>query len=106
MNYSLNEKFASEEVSLQHHVAHFYFARRHRYARRQINRTLGLIAEFSEPIFTRALGQQGESLADAGFATTGFRITQRKVKQVDNRLWTETNHALTASLSATGCGTG
>ena len=76
------------------HRAHFYFPIRHRYPRRQITQTLKLIAEFSEPSFTRALGRHGEMLVESGFARTGFRILQHKVKEVDGRAWTETNHDL------------
>ena len=79
---------------LDHHVAHFYMSRRHRYPRRQISQTIGLIAEFSDPTFTRALGHQGESLVDAGFAFIGFRVRQRKVREVDGREWPETGHDL------------
>lgn len=96
---ALNELVAEgrirfERVELSYHVAHFYYSRRHRYARRQINRTIRLIAEFSDPLFTRALGHYGESLADSGFAGIGFRIRQRKVEEVDGRRWTETKHNL------------
>jgi hypothetical protein len=44
--------FAVENT--EHHTAHFYWPRRHRYPRRQIRETLALIAEFSHPVFTRA----------------------------------------------------
>jgi len=82
------------EAKLARHVAHFYWPRRHRYARRQIRATLSLIGEFSDPVFTRALGQHGELLADAGFAHTGFRIRQRKVRAVGEKHWTKSNHDL------------
>jgi hypothetical protein len=76
------------------HRAHFYRPLRHRYARRQITEILKLIAEFSDPTFTRALGRHGEMLVESGLARTGFRILQHKVKEVDGRAWTETNHDL------------
>ena len=38
--------------------AHFYWTYGHRYPRRQMKQTLGLIDEFSEPVFTRALGHK------------------------------------------------
>ena len=76
------------------HQAHFYFPLRHRYPRRQIRQTLGLIAEFSDPVFTRAVGRYGEMLVESGFARTGFRIMQHKVNAVDGHRWTKTNHDL------------
>jgi hypothetical protein len=51
-------KFAEEKTAL--YAAHFYWPLRHRYPRRQIRQTLALIDEFSNPVFTRALGIQGE----------------------------------------------
>jgi hypothetical protein len=84
--------FSSEKAG--HFKAHFYYPRRHRYPRRQIIQTLSLIAEFSDPGFTRALGNHGELLVDSGFANIGFRILQRKVREVDGKRWTETNHDL------------
>jgi hypothetical protein len=65
------------------HRAHFYFPIRHRYPRRQMTQTLKLVAEFSAPVFTRALGRHGEMLVESGLARTGFRLLQHKVKEVD-----------------------
>lgn len=84
--------FIEERTDL--YAAHFYWPLRHRYARRQIRQTLALIDEFSNPAFTRALGHQGEALADAGFARIGFRIRQTKVQEVDGKRWPESNHDL------------
>lgn len=79
---------------LQHHKAHFYTPRRHRYNRRQINEVIGIIARFSHPQFTRAVGHHGELLAQAGFARAGFRIVQHRVRAVDGKAWTKSNHDL------------
>ncbi len=87
-------KIISKIEQAGYHKAHFYYSRRHRYPRRQVKEILDLIVEFSDPIFTRALGRHGELLADAGFAEIGFRIIQRKVKEVDEKRWIETNHDL------------
>jgi hypothetical protein len=87
-------KIGFSEATSGTHRAHFYFPIRHRYPRRQITQTLKLIAEFSHPVFTRALGRHGEMLVESGFARTGFRILQQKVKEVDGQAWTETNHDL------------
>jgi hypothetical protein len=95
----LNELFKEGRIGFKsekagHLKAHFYYPRRHRYPRRQIKKTLSLIAQFSDPEFTRALGHHGELLVDSGFANIGFRIIQRKVREVDGKRWTETNHDL------------
>jgi len=95
----LNELFKEGRIGFKsekagHLKAHFYYPRRHRYPRRQIKKTLSLIGKFSDPEFTRALGHHGELLVDQGFANIGFRIIQRKVREVDGKRWTETNHDL------------
>ena len=95
-------KIKFEAVQAGHHKAHFYCPRRHRYPRRQINEILGLIAEFSDPVFTHALGHYGELLADAGCAHIGFRIVQRKVREVDGKRWTESNHDLDRLIQRDG----
>ncbi len=93
-------RFSEEQT--EHHKAHFYWSLRHRYARRQIAETLGLIAEFSHPDFTRAVGHHGEILADAGFARIGFRVRQKKVREVDGRRWIESNHDLDRLIERDG----
>lgn len=82
------------EADLAHHRAHFFYPVRHRYPRRQIREIIGLIAQFSEPNFTRAVGHHGEMLVESGFARTGFRILQQKVRSVDGRQWKKTRHDL------------
>lgn len=88
------QAISSDVVQLQHHRAHFYYPLRHRYPRRQIRQIIGMIAEFSEPGFTRAVGHHGEMLVESGFARTGFRIEEQKVRQVGGKRWIETNHDL------------
>lgn len=82
------------EATLGTHRAHFYYPIRHRYPRRQITQTLKLIREFSNPLFTRALGHHGEMFVESGLARTGFRILGQKVKVVEGQAWTRTNHDL------------
>jgi len=105
--YALNELVAERRVSFTTErtgtfEAHFYWPVRHRYPRRQIREIVGLINEFSDPVFTRALGHNGEALADAGFARIGFRILQDKVREVDGKRWTETNHNLDRLVARDG----
>lgn len=83
-------------------AAHFYTTVSHRYPRRQIREMLALIAEFSDPAFTRALGDQGEILADAGFAHIGFRVRARNVREVGGQRWEETGHNLDRLIERDG----
>ena len=87
-------QIAFSEEKLEKFLAHFYWPKRHRYARRQIAATMRLIGEFSDPVFTGALGANGEQLMDAGFATLGFRILDKNVKQVNGLKWELSNHDL------------
>jgi hypothetical protein len=73
-------------------TAHFYRPRRHRYPNRQMNESMGLIREFSAPEFTRALGHNGEQLADAGFARIGFRILSENFRKVGDKKWEASRH--------------
>ena len=82
--------------------AHFYRPLRHRYPRRQIKDILKLIAEFSNPDFTRAVGHNGETLFAAGLSYTGFRILGQKVQEVDGKLWTESKHDLDFLITRDG----
>jgi hypothetical protein len=75
-------------------TAHFYRPRRHRYPNRQMNESMGLIREFSAPEFTRALGHNGEQLADAGFARIGFRILSENFRKVRDNKWESSRHNL------------
>jgi hypothetical protein len=98
-NRALNELAASREIlfasdETKPYAPHFYWPRRHRYPKRQMADIGRLVAEFSEPGFTHALGQHGEMLADIGFADIGFRVLARTVREVDGRVWTATGHNL------------
>jgi hypothetical protein len=85
-------KFSGEQ--LEHHTAKFYYPLRHRYPRRQIGVVMGLIAEFSDPLFTRAVVHHGELLVASSFARVGFEILEQKVRAVDGKPWQESNHDL------------
>lgn len=90
---ALNELVAEHRINFtpettEHYTAHFYWPLRHRYPRRQIAEILGLIAEFSRPDFSRALGHERELLTDAAFARGGFQILQDRVREVDGKKWT------------------
>ena len=81
---------------------HFYWPRRHRYPRRQIGAIKSLIKEFSDPQFTHALGEVGETLFDGGMARIGFRIVASKVRSFNSKEWVQTNHDLDRVVTRDG----
>jgi hypothetical protein len=83
-------------------TAHFYRPRRHRYPNRQMNESIGLIREFSVPEFTRALGHNGEQLADAGFARISLRIIGENFRKVGDKEWKESRHNLDRLIERDG----
>lgn len=72
----------------------FYFHIKNRYWRRKAAEIRKLVEQFSEPTFTRALGNQGELLVDAGLPSVGFLPKARDANQFGGRQWTETKHNL------------
>jgi hypothetical protein len=87
---ALNELVAEGKIGFSpeatgRFIAHFYWPLRHRYQRRQIAETVGIIKRFSQPNFTSAVGSYGEILADAGFARIGFRVLASNIREVDGR---------------------
>ena len=72
----------------------FYFHIKNRYWKRKAAEIKKLVEQFSEPAFTRALGNQGELLVDAGLPSVGFLPKARDANQSDGRQWTETKHNL------------
>lgn len=72
----------------------FYFHIKNRYWKRKAAEIRKLVEQFSEPAFTRALGNQGELLVDAGLPTVGFLPKARDANQFAGRQWTETKHNL------------
>ncbi len=72
----------------------FYFNRRYRYWKRKAEEVRKLVLSFSDPVFTRALGAQGELLVDAGLPRVGFQPLADTVRSWDGKNWLETNHDL------------
>jgi predicted RecB family endonuclease len=67
-----------------------------------MNESIGLIREFGAPDFTRALGHNGEQLADAGFARIGFRILSENFRDVGDRKWEASRHNLDRLIERDG----
>ena len=72
----------------------FYFHIKNRYWKRKAAEIRKLVEQFSEPAFTRALGNQGELLVDAGLPSVGFLPKARDANQFAGRHWTQTKHNL------------
>jgi hypothetical protein len=83
---------------LQHNPPHvtlrFYFHRRNRYWKRRAAEIRKLVQTFSEQSFTESLGQQGETMIDAGLPRVGFMPVARDVRTWQGWEWTQTGHDL------------
>lgn len=71
-----------------------YRGKAHRYWRRQAQEIVGLVLQFSNESFTRALGRHGELMFDAALPTAGFLPNGRDVRSYGGKEWKETNHDL------------
>ena len=89
------ERIASDLVKLTGEVSiRFYRAKTHRFWKRQAKEIMELVRNFSEPEFTRALGQHGELMFDAALPTVGFMPIGRDVRTHEGKSWTTTGHDL------------
>jgi hypothetical protein len=53
-----------------------------------------LVQEYSDPVFTQALGRHGEMMFDAAMATGGFLPKAKNVRSYAGKTWTQTDHNL------------
>lgn len=72
----------------------FYWSKGLRYWKRQADALRRLILRYSAQEFTRALGQQGETLFDAALPRGGFMPKARNVREYGGRGWDLTAHDL------------
>lgn len=72
----------------------FYFHPKHRYWKRQSKEIRRLVLRFSEPQFTKALGDHAELLFDAALPAFGFIPKGRAVTSFDDKTYTKTGHDL------------
>jgi hypothetical protein len=72
----------------------FYSPRRNRYWRRKMLELKALVQEYSDPVFTEALGRHGEMMFDAAMATGGFLPKAKNVRSYGGKTWTQTGHNL------------
>jgi hypothetical protein len=72
----------------------FYFHPRHRYWKRQSKEIRQLVLRFSEPQFTKALGDHAETLFDAALPAFGFMPKGRAVTSFNGKTYSTTGHNL------------
>jgi hypothetical protein len=75
-------------------VIRFFWSRQNRYVKRQMREIRELVMEFSRSTFGRALGQQGEMLADNALMSEGFAKRSEKVREWNGKRWEQTGHDL------------
>ena len=99
-NRALRELIARKLVLTEHRdlqtggTIHLMWHRRHRYYRRDANRVVQLVEEYSDPNIGGALGLQGEALVLEGFARSQFVLRGRDTRSYGDREWTQTQHDL------------
>lgn len=82
--------------------ARFVFSRKHRYYRRQIDKTLAIIRQYSRPEIASACGEQADTLFCHGLLKRGFALAGEDVNAYGGRKWTETNHNLDFIIEGDG----
>jgi len=74
--------------------ARFFFSTQLRYWTRKANEAVKLISEYSDPVFTRAVGRQAEMLFDAGLARFGFIPQAQETNEYGGKRWGESDEDL------------
>lgn len=88
-------KIKAEKVALRAGVSvKFCTAKDNRYWKREARKVGELILHYSDPQFTKALGQQGEMMFDAGLPTVGFMPKGKDVRAYGGKTWEKTGHDL------------
>ncbi len=72
----------------------FFWAKGNRYWKRQAGKVINLVRRFSDTTVTRAIGLQGELLADAALPLAGFTPVDRNARSFNDRIWGATGHDL------------
>ncbi|HLC41870.1 MAG TPA: hypothetical protein VJO34_09625 [Methylomirabilota bacterium] len=83
----------SQKVALRTGVeVKFCTAKGNRYWKRQAKKVGGLILQYSDHEFTKALGQHGELMFDAALPTVGFLPKAKNVREYGGKKWEKTEH--------------
>jgi hypothetical protein len=81
---------------------HLYWHHRYRYPKRDANRVVGLINDYSGHPMGHAVGWQGEQLVLEGFARNRFVLIGRNVNALDSATWTESAHNMDLAVERDG----
>jgi len=73
---------------------HLMWNKSYRYYRRDAQRLVKLVEEYSDPNIGGALGLQGEALVLEGFARSQFVMKGRDTRTFADRSWTKSDHDL------------
>jgi hypothetical protein len=73
---------------------HFYTHKHNRYAKREINRKLKIVEEYSQEHIMRSCGLRAEDIFCTAFALHGFMPVKRNTKSYRKRRWRNTEHDL------------
>jgi hypothetical protein len=73
---------------------HFYVHRHNRYPKREINRKLKIVEEYSQEHIMRSCGLRAEDIFCAAFALHGFMPVKRNTRSYKKRRWRKTDHDL------------
>jgi len=79
---------------IQGQIIRFFWSKKNRYWKRRARQIVRLVEQFSESSFGKALGDQGELLADAAFFDQNFALRAKTVRSWNRKDWRETGHNL------------
>ena len=89
------DQIKSEKVDLeQGKEIRFYWSRKNRYWKRQVQEARKVVIAYSRTEFTRGIGRHAEMLFTAGLATVGFTVAAENVRSYKGVAWVETGHDL------------
>lgn len=96
INELIDEGFLKAEECPLGKGAHikFVFNHRHRYYKRQIDKSLKVVKEYSDPIIARACGRQAEVLFFNAFMGEGFLCKGQNTNKYRGKIWKRTKHDL------------
>ncbi len=97
----------SEEVPLRGATrVKFVFNKKYRYYKRQIERNVKVVREYSEPTIAMGCGRQAEVLFFNALTNKDFLSRGQYINAYNDKKWTETNHDLDFILERDGIGYG
>jgi len=73
---------------------HFYIHKQNRYPKREINRKLKIVEEYSQQHIMWSCGLRAEDMFCTAFALHGFMPIKRNSKSYKKRTWTKSDHDL------------